>query len=158
MRSLRFNFSDFSSLRDSRQSLKLITSTQISSPRPAYGLLTLRLSPFESYPPTQRTAGGSGVGGAVGDIPAVPVATGVGAGMGVSSVRSTSDENWKASAVKATRNGSDRLRDRCFISSAFGAPQCAIRIRFDSQGVSYRCEIVQPNDFGQIASFLSMPV
>src|SRR5438128_4758132 len=82
--------------------------------------------------PTQRTEGGSGVG----EIPAAPVvagvaegagggvevrsaavAPGVAEGMGVSSARNTSDRNWKASAQKPIRNGRDRLRRCCLIST-----------------------------------------
>lgn len=96
------------------------------------------------------------MGVAVGDIPAAAVAAGVAEETGVSSARNTRGEKCKTSVLKATTRNSDRLTDRRFIFSAFSYPRCAIRVRFDSQGVSYRYTIVQPSDFGQIASFLSI--
>src|SRR6266513_3185458 len=88
--------------------------------------------------PAQRTEGGSGVGMAVGDIPAVAVATGVAEETTVSAARSSPDENCKGSAMKAGRSSRDRVKEHCFILPAFRYAKFAIRVRFDSQGLSQR--------------------
>src|SRR5947207_11191195 len=73
--------------------------------------------------PTQRTEGGSGVGVAVGDIPAVAVATGVAEETAVCAARSSPDENCKGSAMKAGRTSRDRVREHCFMLPVFSLCQ-----------------------------------
>ena len=74
-------------------------------------------SPFQSRTPTQRTEGVSlaagvaeGISGGV-EVRSAAVTAGVAEETGVSSARSSPDENWKASTLKATENGRDIVRN-----------------------------------------------